>query len=83
MAAKHQTARAAIVTSPALHHHDVVPFVIPLVTTSNLDHAIPHLADKQSRNVVPNDITPVASSLHPAPLEIDRIFDGNANDPIQ
>jgi len=77
-----ETARAPIVTSPALHHHDAVPSVIPFIT-SNLDHAIPHLADKQSRNAVLDDITPVASSLHPALLEIDRISDGNATDPIQ
>ena len=78
-----ETARTPIVTSPALHHHDTIPSVIPLVTTSNLDHTIPHLADNRSRNGVLDDITLVTSSLHLAALEVDRISDGNATDPIQ
>jgi len=86
-----EPARALITTSPALHHHDAVPSVVPLVPeynappspTSNLDHALPHLVDDQSRNGVLDNIAPVASSIHLAPLEIDRISDGNAADPIQ
>jgi len=86
-----ETAPAPIVTSPALHHRDAVPSVIPLVTeydarpprTSNLDHAIPHLVDEQSRNKVPDDITLVASSSYLTPLEIDRISEGTAAGPIQ
>jgi len=86
-----EAARPPIATSPALHHHHAVPSVIPLVTdydvppspTSNLDHAVPHLVDEQSRTGVLDDITPVASSLHLTPLEIDRISDGTAADPIQ
>jgi len=41
------------------------------------------LVDEQSRNGVLDNITPVASSFHPAPLENDRISDGTAADPIQ
>ena len=86
-----ETARAPITTSPALHHHNAVPSVISPVTechappspTSNLDRAIPHLVDEQSRNGILDNITPVASSLHPAPLEKDPISDGTAADPMQ
>jgi len=49
-----ETARVPITTSPALHDHDALPSVIPPVTeydtpppTSNLDHAIPRLADER------------------------------------
>ena len=86
-----ETARALITTSPPLHHRHTVPSAIPHVTeyhappllTSNLDHAIPHVVDQQSRNGLLDDITPVASALHPAPLENDRISDGTAADPMQ
>ena len=90
-----ETARALVTTSPALHHRHVVPSAIPPVTEgsyhappspmSNLDydHAIPHVVDEQSRNGLLDNISPVASSPHPAPLENDRISDGTAADPIQ
>jgi len=86
-----EIAPAPIITSPALHHRDTVPFVIPPATqyhapplpTSNLDHAIPHLVDEQSLIAVPDYITPVASSFHLTPLEIGRIPDGTAADLIQ
>lgn len=49
-----ETARAPIITSPALHRHDPVLSVIPpiteydvplLLTTPNLDHAITYLSN--------------------------------------
>jgi len=84
-----ETTRVPITTSAL--HHDPGPSVIPLVTkydappspTSNLDHAIPHLVDEQSRNGVFDNITPDASSFHLGPLQNDRISDGTAADPIQ
>jgi len=83
--------RAPITTSPALLFHDTVPPVIPPIAeyhappshTSNLDHAIPRLVDEQLRNGVLDNITPVTSSFHPAPLENDQLPDGTAADPIQ
>ena len=86
-----ETARALITTSLPLHHRHAVPSAIPPVTeyhappspTSNLDHAIPHVVDQQSRNGLLDNIPPVASSIHPAPLENDRISDGTAADPMQ
>jgi len=86
-----ETARTPITTSPALHFHDAVPPVIspiaeyddPPSPTSNLDHAIPRLADERSRNEILNNITPVTSSFHLTPLENDRLSDGTAADPIQ
>jgi len=85
-----ETARTPLTTS-ALHHHVAIPSAFPPVTgynappssTSNMDHATPHLADPQSSNGLLDNITPVASSPRLAPLEIDRISDGTAADPIQ
>ena len=73
------------------HQRHADPSAIPPVTeyhappspTSNLDHAIPHVVDQQSRNGLLDNISPVASSLHPAPLANDRISDGTAADPMQ
>jgi len=88
-----ETARTPLTTSLSLHHHVAVPSPIPPVTgydappsprsRSSMNHTIPHLVDPQSRNRVLDNITPVASSLHPAPLGLDRISDGTAADPIQ
>ena len=86
-----ETSPTPLNTSLALHHHVAIPSVIPPVTgydappspRSSMDHAIPHLVDPQSRNGVLDDITPVASSFHLAPLEISRNSDGTATDPIQ
>ena len=75
-------------TFPVFHQHDPVSSAILPATeyhaspTSNLDHAIPHSADEQSRNGVLNNITSVASSLHPS-LEDDRMSDDATADPIQ
>jgi len=84
-----ETARAPI-TSPTLYHHDPVPSIILPGTeydapppTSNLDYAIPYLVDEQSRTGVLDNITPVASSFHLAPLKNDPISDGTAADPVQ
>ena len=81
-----ETARAAITTSPAPHHHDTVPYAIPPATKcdaplslmSNLDDAIPHIVDEQSRNGVLADNTPAASSFRLAPLDNDRVSDDTA-----
>jgi len=86
-----ETPRAPITTSPVLHRHDAVPSVIPLVTqydappspASNLDHTIPHLEDEQSHNRMLDNITPVASPLHLAPLENDPISNDTAANSIQ
>jgi len=86
-----ETARAPIVTSPALYHHDAIPSVIPFVSeydappsrTSNLNHAIPLSLDEQARRWLLDIITPVDLSLHLTPLEIDRISDATAPGPIQ
>ena len=88
-----ETARAPITTSHPLRHHDPVPFSIPPVTeygaspspTSNLDHVIQHLVDGQSHDAsgALDNLSPVASSVYPAPLENARIFGDTAADPIQ
>ena len=88
-----EAARAPITTSPALRHHDAVPSVIPPVTdhdappppSSNPDHAIPHLVNEQSHNGLLDNIIPLASSIHLAPLENGRIRvpDGTVADSIQ
>ena len=78
---------AETVHVPTTTSHDAVPpvtEVIPPPPTSNLDHAIPHVVvDEQSRNEVLDNITPVTSSLYPAPLENDQPSDGTAADPVQ
>ena len=85
-----ETTPAPITTSPALHHRDAVPSLVPPITeydvpppTSNLDHAIPHLVDERSRNGTLDNTTRVASSFPVARLENDRISDGSASNPIQ
>jgi len=85
-----QTPPVPITHYPALHHRDAVPPVAAEYDTrppsSNLDHAIPHSAvpvDEKSRNGVLDNITPVTSSFHPAPLEDHQLSDGTAADPIQ
>jgi len=78
------------ITPSALHHHDSIPSIIPPATeydasppTSNLDRAIPHPVDEQSRNGVLDVISPVASPFGLAPLENDPISDSTTADPIQ
>ena len=86
-----ETTRTPLTTSLALHHHVAVPSAIPPVTgydatpspRSSMNHAIPPLVDPQSHNRVLDSITPVASSLHLAPLGLDRISADTAADPIQ
>ena len=86
-----EAVRALITTSPPLHYLHAVPSAIPPVSenyalpspTSKLDHAILHVVGGQSRNGLLDNISPVAPSLHPAPLEKDRTSDGTAADQIQ
>ena len=86
-----ERASAPIASSSAPHHHDAVPSDIPPVTDynpatsrmSNLDDAIPHLVDEQSRNGLLDNTTPVSSSFHLAFLKNDQISDGTAIDSMQ
>jgi len=86
-----EMAHTPTTASLTLPYRDIVPSVArydaSLSPTSSSDHTVPHLADEPARNEVldapQSCITPVASPLHPAPLEHDGFLDGAASRPLQ